>query len=180
MAGGATRATGIVLVSAVGEPATARSAGVAGPTESDDCRAQSSDRTGRLTLARKIAAHYADSVEKGENFDVRKPDQLNCPTAWRQSSPWKRLGKTESSGAGSSRCSLDLLGYQLSPQSRHYFPFANNPSRALSVGVYDELRCLARRYMRHERPGHSLQTTALVNMAEFLARAESARKVQSL
>jgi len=31
--------------------------------------------------------------------------------------------------------------------------------------VYDELRRLARRYMRHERPGHSLQTSALVNEA---------------
>ena len=31
--------------------------------------------------------------------------------------------------------------------------------------VYDELHRLARRYMRHERPGHSLQTTALVNEA---------------
>ena len=31
--------------------------------------------------------------------------------------------------------------------------------------VYDELRCLASRYMRRERPGHSLQTTALVNEA---------------
>ena len=31
--------------------------------------------------------------------------------------------------------------------------------------VYDELRCLARRYMKRERPGHSLQTTALVNEA---------------
>ena len=31
--------------------------------------------------------------------------------------------------------------------------------------VYDELRRLARRYMRAERPGHSLQTTALVNEA---------------
>ncbi len=31
--------------------------------------------------------------------------------------------------------------------------------------VYDELRRLARRYMRQERPGHSLQTTALVNEA---------------
>lgn len=29
--------------------------------------------------------------------------------------------------------------------------------------VYDELRRLARRYMKGERPGHSLQTTALVN-----------------
>jgi RNA polymerase sigma-70 factor, ECF subfamily len=31
--------------------------------------------------------------------------------------------------------------------------------------VYDELRQLARRYMSHERPGHPLQTTALVNEA---------------
>jgi RNA polymerase sigma-70 factor (ECF subfamily) len=31
--------------------------------------------------------------------------------------------------------------------------------------VYGELRRLARRYMRRERPGHSLQTTALVNEA---------------
>src|SRR6266705_3108782 len=31
--------------------------------------------------------------------------------------------------------------------------------------VYDELHCLARRYMQRERPGHSLQTTALVNEA---------------
>ena len=31
--------------------------------------------------------------------------------------------------------------------------------------VYDELHRLARRYMRHERPGHSLQTAALVNEA---------------
>src|ERR1700729_3681155 len=31
--------------------------------------------------------------------------------------------------------------------------------------VYEELHKLARRYMRRERPGHSLQTTALVNEA---------------
>jgi RNA polymerase sigma factor (TIGR02999 family) len=31
--------------------------------------------------------------------------------------------------------------------------------------VYDELRRVARNYMRRERPGHSLQTTALVNEA---------------
>ncbi len=31
--------------------------------------------------------------------------------------------------------------------------------------VYHELHCLARRYMRTERPGHSLQATALVNEA---------------
>jgi RNA polymerase sigma factor (TIGR02999 family) len=31
--------------------------------------------------------------------------------------------------------------------------------------VHDELRRLARQYMRHERPGQTLQTTALVNEA---------------
>jgi RNA polymerase sigma factor (TIGR02999 family) len=31
--------------------------------------------------------------------------------------------------------------------------------------VYEELRRLAHRYMRHERAGHTLQTTALVNEA---------------
>ena len=31
--------------------------------------------------------------------------------------------------------------------------------------VHDELRRLARQYMRRERPGHTLQTTALVNEA---------------
>jgi RNA polymerase sigma factor (TIGR02999 family) len=31
--------------------------------------------------------------------------------------------------------------------------------------LYDELRTLAHRYMRHERAGHTLQTTALVNEA---------------
>jgi len=33
--------------------------------------------------------------------------------------------------------------------------------------VYDELHRLARRYMRRERSGHSLQTTALVNEASM-------------
>jgi RNA polymerase sigma factor (TIGR02999 family) len=36
---------------------------------------------------------------------------------------------------------------------------------SLTPIVYEELRRLARRYMRGERPGHSLQTTALVNEA---------------
>src|SRR6185436_18794435 len=31
--------------------------------------------------------------------------------------------------------------------------------------VYEELRRLARRYMNQERPGHTLQTSALVNEA---------------
>ena len=33
----------------------------------------------------------------------------------------------------------------------------------LAAVVYDELRRIARRYMRNERDGHTLQATALVN-----------------
>jgi RNA polymerase sigma-70 factor, ECF subfamily len=40
--------------------------------------------------------------------------------------------------------------------------------------VYDELRRTARRYMAHERPGHTLQTTALVNEV-YLRLVDSAR-----
>jgi len=40
-----------------------------------------------------------------------------------------------------------------------------NALEQLTPIVYDELHRLARRYMKRERPGHSLQTTALVNEA---------------
>src|SRR5713101_7963250 len=40
-----------------------------------------------------------------------------------------------------------------------------NALERLTPIVYDELHHLARRYMKRERPGHSLQTTALVNEA---------------
>lgn len=40
-----------------------------------------------------------------------------------------------------------------------------NALEKLTPIVYDELRRLARRHMQGERPGHSLQTTALVNEA---------------
>jgi RNA polymerase sigma-70 factor, ECF subfamily len=40
-----------------------------------------------------------------------------------------------------------------------------NALERLTPIVYDELRRLARRHMKRERPGHSLQTTALVNEA---------------
>ena len=46
--------------------------------------------------------------------------------------------------------------------------WSNGDQRALgqlTPIVYDELRGLARRYLRGERAGHSLQTTALVNEA---------------
>src|SRR5512145_2843135 len=40
--------------------------------------------------------------------------------------------------------------------------------------VYQELRQLAKRYLRRERPGHSLQTTALVHEA-YLRLIDSSR-----
>ena len=40
--------------------------------------------------------------------------------------------------------------------------------------VYGELRRLAKNYMRHQRPGHTLQTTALVNEA-YLRLIDSSR-----
>jgi RNA polymerase sigma-70 factor (ECF subfamily) len=42
--------------------------------------------------------------------------------------------------------------------------------------VYDEMRRLARRHMRRERPGHTLQTTALVN--EAYLRLVGVRRLQ--
>ncbi len=45
---------------------------------------------------------------------------------------------------------------------------------ALMPIVYDELRRLAKRYMRRQNPGHTLQTTALVNEA-YLRLIDSSR-----
>src|SRR5438093_12883379 len=42
---------------------------------------------------------------------------------------------------------------------------ADDPSDALVAALYDELHRLAHHYMRGERAGHTLQTTALVNEA---------------
>ena len=46
--------------------------------------------------------------------------------------------------------------------------------QALTPIVYEELHRLARRYMRRERSGHSLQATALVNEA-YIRLAEIGR-----
>lgn len=41
----------------------------------------------------------------------------------------------------------------------------DSAQQALIEAVYDELKQIAARHMRRERPGHTLQTTALVNEA---------------
>jgi RNA polymerase sigma factor (TIGR02999 family) len=44
---------------------------------------------------------------------------------------------------------------------------------ALMAVIYDELHRLARGYMRRERPGHTLQTTALINEAYLRLMGQS-------
>jgi RNA polymerase sigma factor (TIGR02999 family) len=45
--------------------------------------------------------------------------------------------------------------------------------------VYDELRALASAYLRNERPGHTLQTTALVHEAWLRLSSRDARQFNS-
>jgi Transposase len=59
VAGNGTEATGVVPVSSVGEPATAGSAGVAGPPEPDDCGTEPSHRRGSREVSRGAA--FADA-----------------------------------------------------------------------------------------------------------------------
>src|SRR5580692_713504 len=59
VAGPRTRATGIVPVGSVGQPATARSAGVAGSTEPDDRGVESSDRAGSREVSGGAATEDA-------------------------------------------------------------------------------------------------------------------------
>jgi DNA-directed RNA polymerase specialized sigma24 family protein len=50
---------------------------------------------------------------------------------------------------------------------------------ALLPDVYDELRRLAHHYLRRERPGHALQSTALVNEAYLRLAAQQPRQLQN-
>jgi RNA polymerase sigma factor (TIGR02999 family) len=45
--------------------------------------------------------------------------------------------------------------------------------------VYDELRRLAHHYLRNERPGHTLQSTALVNEAYLRLEKQAAAPIQN-
>jgi RNA polymerase sigma factor (TIGR02999 family) len=65
--------------------------------------------------------------------------------------------------------SIDAVGEALSASARRLLSENNAPDeRAISQllpVVYDELRRLARNYLRRERPGQTLQATALVHEA---------------
>ena len=52
----------------------------------------------------------------------------------------------------------------------------SSPIADLIPLVYDELRRIAAHYVRHERPGHTLQATALVNEAFVRMAAERGRR----
>jgi RNA polymerase sigma-70 factor, ECF subfamily len=45
--------------------------------------------------------------------------------------------------------------------------------------IYEELRKMARRYMRHQNPGHTLQTTALIHEAYLRMVGQKERQFQN-
>ena len=59
----------------------------------------------------------------------------------------------------------ELDGKEISTLLRAWSDGDQSALEGLTPIVYDELRRLAHRYMKRERPGHTLQTTALVNDA---------------
>jgi RNA polymerase sigma-70 factor (ECF subfamily) len=61
--------------------------------------------------------------------------------------------------------SAEPAGHDISTLLRAWSAGDQNALEKLTPIVYGELHRLARRYMKGERPGHSLQTTALVNEA---------------
>src|SRR5713226_5392053 len=60
---------------------------------------------------------------------------------------------------------MDSSGSDISGLLHAWSEGDRNALERLTPVVYNELRRLARRYMNRERPGHSLQATALVNEA---------------
>lgn len=61
-----------------------------------------------------------------------------------------------------------------SRMGKHEYDESRAVSELMPV-VYDELRRLAHRYMQGERPGHSLQATALVNEAYLRLKKDKRR-----
>ncbi len=66
----------------------------------------------------------------------------------------------------------------LSGLDHHGVALSKDALDALLPAVYDELRVLAQRFLRHERPDHTLQPTALVN--EAYLRLSQQRRVDWL
>ena len=94
VAGSGTGATGGVPVSTVGEPATTRSAGVAGPTESDDRRTKSSNRagTGKMSCSTAVEDASRSWFADGVGFCA---DHRNGGTV----SVWQAGGELSGTGA---------------------------------------------------------------------------------
>jgi RNA polymerase sigma-70 factor, ECF subfamily len=67
--------------------------------------------------------------------------------------------------AGSSNLSSSSTGHAVTRLLREWSEGDAAAVEKLLPLVHEELRRLARRYMRRERPGHTLQTTAVVNEA---------------
>ena len=70
VAGMRTAATGVVPLSSLGEPATTGSAGVAGSTESDDCRAEPSGRSGSGEVSGSPALDDASRGGSADGFGL--------------------------------------------------------------------------------------------------------------
>jgi RNA polymerase sigma factor (TIGR02999 family) len=60
---------------------------------------------------------------------------------------------------------MEPLSHQVTQLLRAWSEGESRALDRLTPLVYEELHRLARRHMAHERPGHTLQTTALVNEA---------------
>src|SRR5437870_4819558 len=57
--------------------------------------------------------------------------------------------------------------------------FDSDENARLTTGIYNELRSLARRYLRGERPGHTLQPTAIVNEAYLRLAGVTSTKIEN-
>ena len=119
VAGSGTRAAGVVPVSAVGEPAAARSAGVAGPAEPNDRGADASDRAGSGEVSRGAAladasrGRFADGA--GFRADHRESGTVSVWQADRELSGTGAVG-------GFERGSATAGTYQQARQRAAAFP----------------------------------------------------------
>src|SRR5271157_2813905 len=93
MAGRRTRATGVVPVSVVGEPATARSTGAAGPTDFHDCRVDAGHRARSGEMSRGAAVADASRSGRTDSAGLRADHRPNGAVPVRQAD-------RELSGAG--------------------------------------------------------------------------------